>query len=117
MQFGAEAGLQVPARPRIPSLPACLLAAAAAAAPCPCLPNLQGGGVQVLDVTRMDRPTQRALMERVLKHGEADNLPLVRRVAERLQRWVRCGGCKPLWPCGTGAPKQMSARGHLGARL
>jgi hypothetical protein len=53
----------------------------------------------VLDVTRMDRPTQRALMERVLKHGEADNLPLVRRVAERLERWVRLGVSRLLYPC------------------
>ncbi|KAL4447582.1 hypothetical protein ABPG75_004801 [Micractinium tetrahymenae] len=45
------------------------------------------GDVHVLDVDKMDRHSQRRLMERVMAtHGEADNLPLLQRVAARLER-------------------------------
>ncbi|KAL4419611.1 hypothetical protein ABPG77_001665 [Micractinium sp. CCAP 211/92] len=45
------------------------------------------GDVQVLHVDKMNRETQRALMERVMAaHGETDNLPLLQRVAARLER-------------------------------
>lgn len=51
------------------------------------LPGAEGGGVTVLNVSKMDRSSQRDLMERVMVgHGETDNLPLLKRVAARMQR-------------------------------
>lgn len=49
-------------------------------------PTAEGEGVQVVDVKHMDRHAQRELMERVMGHGETDNLSLMRRMMERLQR-------------------------------
>lgn len=48
---------------------------------------VQGEGVEVLDVTRLDREARRSFMDRVLREGEGgDNLPLLKRVAARLER-------------------------------
>ncbi|EFN59136.1 hypothetical protein CHLNCDRAFT_137957 [Chlorella variabilis] len=49
-------------------------------------PHAEGQGVQVVDVQHMDRRSQRELMERMLRHGQADNMLLLERVAQRLER-------------------------------
>lgn len=66
--------------------------------PIPTLPIwLQGEGVQVLDVRKKD--SQRQLLERVWSQGgEADNAPLLARVATRLEQCVGCGcGLFKVW--------------------
>lgn len=35
---------------------------------------------------------QRSLMDRLMHGGEEGNMPLLRRMAERLERWVGCVG-------------------------
>ena len=56
-----------------------------------CAAFLQGHqqqqGVQVVDVKHLDPASQRALLERVMdRGGAADNLPLLIRVQQRMQR-------------------------------
>ena len=57
------------------------------------LPHVQEGGggaevLEVVDVSRMSKQKERAFLETVLEHGEADNIKLLQKMRQRLDRLV-----------------------------
>lgn len=64
---------------------------------------MQEGGVQVLDARKLGRAGQAKLMDRVLAGGGKDNMPLLRKMRERLCRWGGgWGGVAGCWAFGVG---------------
>ena len=56
--------------------------------PPPLVQDGGGGGVEVVDVARLSKQRERAFLETVLEHGDADNIKLLQKMRQRLDRWA-----------------------------